>query len=79
MLIGPALDEALALEGVEAVDDRLIGGNLTTGLDFSDEGSATVLADVVLDKLEHRPLFLGQGMLRQTGLRRSDKKRHKRG
>ena len=60
MPVGRALDESLALEGVEAVDDGLVGGNLASDLYFSDERRTAVLAQIALDELEDELLFCGQ-------------------
>jgi hypothetical protein len=48
VLVGGSLDESLALNGVEAVDDGFVGGNLASELDLSDEGGVAVLVDVLL-------------------------------
>ncbi len=68
MLIRGPLDEPLAFEGVEAIESGFVGGNLTAGLDFADQGGITVLQHIALDKLKDRLLFVRQGGC-QTGLR----------
>jgi len=48
MLVGDALDEALALKGVQAVDDRLVGGDTAGLLDFPQEGGPAVLSKIAM-------------------------------
>ena len=69
MLVGGASNEPFVFEGIEAVNGGLIGDNLTSELDLSDEGGLPVFADVAMDEVEHRLLFLGEGAVRQTRLR----------
>ena len=70
MLVGDALEVALALEGVEAVQRRLVGGDLTAGLNLSDQGGLAVLGVEVLDELERSLLLMGQEIFRQRGVQR---------
>ena len=73
MLIGGAFNEPLVFEGIEAVNGGLIGDNLASELNLTDEGRASVFADIVLDKAEHRLLFLCKQIRCQTGLRQQGK------
>ena len=57
MLVGLTPDEPFALEGVEAVDHGLVGGDLAAELNFSDERGLTVFVQVALDELKHRLLL----------------------
>ncbi len=68
MLVWSALDEPFAIKGVQAIESRLIGGNLTAGLDFADQGGTVVLQHIALDELKHRLLLMRQGD-RQARLR----------
>ena len=70
MFVGGALEVAFALEGVEAVQHRLVGGDLTASLDLSDQGGLAVLSVELLDELERSLLLMGQGMFRQRGAQR---------
>ena len=71
VLVGDAPDEPFMLQRRQAINGRLIGGDLAGGLDFSNEGGMTVFGDVRLDIVEHRLLLLGEKrLLSQTGLRR---------
>ncbi len=69
MLVGRAVDIALVFKGIEAVDRRLVGGDFAGELNFSNEGGLAVFADVALDEVKRRLLFLRKGGNRQTGLR----------
>ena len=70
MLVRQPLDIPFVLEGVETVDGGLIGDDLAGELDFSDQRRTAVLSKIVLDKPEHRMLFLSQEKLGQPGLQR---------
>ena len=70
VLIGGPLDESFMLQGAEPVDRGLVGDNLASELDFSDEGSSAVFCHVAQNIVEHRLLLTGEGYLSQTGLRR---------
>ena len=61
VFIRGALNEPLVLKRAEAVDDGLVGGDLTGLLDFSDEGRDAVLAQIALDKIEYRLLLMCEG------------------
>ena len=39
VFVGCAFNKAFSLKGVEPVNDRLVGSNLASELDFSDEGA----------------------------------------
>lgn len=69
MLIRRPFDVSPALDGVEPVQGRFVGRDLTTGLDLTDEGRRVMLQVVALDKFEDRLLFLREGMCRQSRLR----------
>lgn len=69
VLIGSALNEPFMLEGVEAVNDRLVRSNLAAGLDLSDQGRVVVLGEILANKVEYRLLFVGGAVTCQTGLR----------
>jgi len=66
MLIGGALDVALAFNGVEPVDGGFIGRDLAVELNLSNEGGATMLEMIALDIVQHDLLFLCERVLHQT-------------
>jgi hypothetical protein len=70
VLVGDALNVALALEGIETVQHRLVGGNVTPGLNFPDDGRVSVLGVKVLEEFEHRVLLRGQETFVQRGVQR---------
>jgi len=63
MLIGKTLDEALALQGVQPVKDRLIRDNLTPDLDLADQGRAAMLEEILSEELQNYLLFFRQGVV----------------
>ena len=71
VFIRGAPDELLVLKRVEAVDSGLVGSDLTGFLDFSDKGGDAVFAQITLNKIEHRLLFLSERQNRQARLRRN--------
>ena len=69
LIRGPP-DESFMLEGVEPVDGGLVGDDLASKLNFSDEGSSVVFCHVAQNIVEHHLLLTGEDDLGQTGLRR---------
>ena len=62
MLVGNAGNKPFALECIQAVKSRFIGGDVAAQLDFSDEGRLAVFSKVALNKLKHLLLFIGQSL-----------------
>lgn len=55
-----ALDKAFALERVQPVQRRLVGGDLAAELDLADQGRLAVRLEIPLDELIDRLLLMRQ-------------------